>query len=257
MSKTLRDLRRKLTRHSMRTVLYPFTRMKDTAIRSELHRISNTMQVRNSDPYASACCGRTEEFQRPAVAFTTRWQRVAEAIRQHEARNLLDVGCAEGYMIRRAADECGVFAVGLEMDWRRIRTGLAERDLGGEYRHGIVPMHVSPESLLSLPTFDVVICFSVLHHVIRLHGLDEGRSFLSSLARITGKCFLFDMGSPEETAFNPEWGKILAFLEGDVAGKTAELLRTAGFRDVTHIDDTPGYVESGIRPLFLCRPPDV
>ena len=160
-------------------------------------------------------------------------------------------------MIGRAAKDCGVFAVGLERDWDRTKVGHARSQLGKEYGFGIVPMTVDSRSLVGLPMFDVVICFSVLHHVIRHQGMEEGREFLKSLASITGKCFLFDMCSPEETANDPEWGNVLSFLRGNVVDKTAQLLWNAGFSKVTHIADTPGYVAPGIRPMFICEPPAV
>lgn len=254
MAKVIRNVLMRLMQRTCRLLLYPCTRVRSLALQSEVYNACLRMVVRNSQAYASACAGGHAQFQRPATAFITRWKKVSEAIRETGSRHLLDVGCAEGYMIRMASQECGNFAVGLEMDWQRIRVACAERELHREHLHGIVPMVVNSESLASLPRFDIVICFSVLHHVIRHQGIDEARLFLQSLARITGKRFLFDMGSPDETANDPEWGRVLAFLKPDLVGNISELLESAGFTNVRHVADTPGYVSTCVRPLFICEP---
>lgn len=250
---------KRLLKHTLSSgldlLLLPCRGITSKKVASIFHRTSLHMVLRSGTPYAPNGERHTAGFQRPMEAFTTRWEKVSKAITQHGARNLLDVGCAEGYMIQKAAKEAGVFAVGLERDWSRIAVGYAQAQLGTEYNCGIVPFAANSESLSHLPKFDVVVCFSVLHHVIRHCGLDEARAFLTSLADKTGKCFLFDMCSPEETANDPQWGVVLDFLKGDVVGKTAELLSDAGFRNVQHIASTPGYVPPGMRPLFLCDPP--
>jgi SAM-dependent methyltransferase len=255
MSNTIKHAGKKLVLFVFEAMLYPCRAIKSRAIESVLYKHCLQMLIRNNEPYAPKGITSDAKFQRPMEAFTTRWEKLSEAIYENQAKNLLDVGCAEGYMIRRAAKDCGIFAVGVEVDWERIRIGNAQSDLDHDYNHGIIPMIVDCNSIRSLPTFDVVICFSVLHHVIRHHGLEEGRNFLKSLAGITGKCFLFDMCSPEETANDPHWATVLDFIKGDVVGKTGEFLRSAGFCNVRHIADTPGYVAPGIRPLFICEPP--
>jgi hypothetical protein len=43
-----------------------------------------------------------------------RWRAVAEVLDRHAVHNVLDVGCAEGWFVRRAAKDHNCFAVGIE-----------------------------------------------------------------------------------------------------------------------------------------------
>ena len=91
--------------------------------------------------------------------------------------------------------------------------------------------------------------------MVRQHGREAAVEYLTAIRRITRHRFLFDMGNPEETGADPEWGSVLAFLKGDVVGKNKALLESAGFTDVRHVADTPGYVQTAVRPLFVCSSP--
>ncbi|MFT6372364.1 MAG: SAM-dependent methyltransferase [Gammaproteobacteria bacterium] len=211
---------------------------------NEAYSLGTSLNERSSKP----------KFYRPADAFEKRFEQVRNAIEEVNAHSLLDIGCAEGYMISRAAKELDVFAIGLEVDRQRIRAGNAQSELDRDLNYGIIPASVDAQYLNKLPKFDVVVCFSVLHHVIRHHGKIEAIEFLKAIRRITRHRFLFDMGSPEETANDPEWGEVLAFMKGDLVAKNKELLEEAGFTDIQYVGDTPGYVQSANRPLFICNP---
>src|SRR5688572_3786278 len=49
-------------------------------------------------------------MQRPAEAFEIRRQFVSDALHTHGAQNYCDLGCAEGFYVRRVAIEHRVFA---------------------------------------------------------------------------------------------------------------------------------------------------
>lgn len=239
--------------------LAPIALLKGQTIANMVYRKGLRMVVKSSTPYAldtTADSSRSlPQFYRPADAFASRFAQVESTVREVGAHNLLDVGCAEGYMISRAAKELGLFAVGLEMDRQRIRVGNSYSELADDRNYGIIPATAGPELLERVPVFDVVICFSVLHHVIRHHGLDAAIDFLKSIRKITRHRFLFDMGSPAETANDPEWGNVLEFLKDDVVNKNKELLEAAGFINVKHVGDTPGFIKTATRPLFVCSSP--
>jgi SAM-dependent methyltransferase len=239
--------------------LSPFTFLRGSTVAEMVYKRGLEMLLESSSPYAHDATEQSSrplpEFYRPAEAFLTRFERVAATVADVNARNLLDIGCAEGYMISRVAKECGVFALGLEMDRRRIRVGNATSELDGDHDYGIVPARVGPELLRRLPKFDVVVCFSVLHHVIRGGGMEAGTEFLEAIRTITGRRFVFDMDSPKETANDPEWADVLGFFEGEVTSRNKEFLQSAGFVNVTHVGDTPGYVQSAVRPVFICSVP--
>ena len=52
-----------------------------------------------------------------------RWEAIAAAIREYEVGSVLDVGCAEGWFLRRAAKDFGCFSLGVEALDRRLIDG--------------------------------------------------------------------------------------------------------------------------------------
>lgn len=202
--------------------------------------------------------------KRPLPFFADRLALLRDVARESSARNALDIGCAEGYFIRGLAQDPGLIGLGLESDWNALRKGLALRTLQTEERYAFVPIRFDTESLRSLPAFDLVICFWVLHHVIRNGGRDAGVSFLRACGDITGRKFVFAMGGPRDEG-SPAAAAKLAFLGEDdesIAAGMRELLVDAGFQRCeirawasTHgVSGVPGGIGSG-NPIFVCDPP--
>jgi cyclopropane fatty-acyl-phospholipid synthase-like methyltransferase len=248
--------KQKIIRTIGNLALSPFSWFNSRSVSNVVYLKGLQLVVDASVPYAEDVPAENKrnssKYFRPAEAFDRRFQEIKKASAEVNAQNLLDIGCAEGYMIGRAARELGLFAVGLEMDRQRIRVGNAQSELNNDMNYGIIPSSAEPGLLDKVPVFDLVVCFSVLHHVIRHHGYESGINFLKSIKSRTRFRFLFDMGSPDETDNDPEWGNVLAFLKGDIVAKNKEMLESAGFVDVTHVGDTPGYIKSAKRPLFVC-----
>jgi 2-polyprenyl-3-methyl-5-hydroxy-6-metoxy-1,4-benzoquinol methylase len=193
--------------------------------------------------------------RRPDSAFLKRWEIVNDVIKQYSPNNLLDIGCAEGFFARRAALEHGLFVVGCEFDWRPLGVGTAIAELKNEQGYGFVRIFLTPSTLKKLPKFDMVVCFSVLHHVIRKGGEEAGLEFLKSCASITGKCFLFEMGTPEEELNS--WASELNFLKNmpkSIEENIKIYLKQAGFKQVDCLGQVLGYNRDAFRPIFLCLP---
>ena len=192
---------------------------------------------------------------RPESSFEARLKIARSAVSAYGIRHVLDIGCAEGFFIRNLALSEGVTAVGLEQSRAAIRRGSAIWDAQKEHGYGYIQMEVSPDALAQLPVFDLVICLSVVHHVIASGGKEAGVEFLRACATVTGKVFLFDMGSPLEKSHG--WASSLAFLgssEAEVAQNTASMLREAGFAGVEEVGESLGHKAEAMRPVFLCTP---
>jgi hypothetical protein len=166
---------------------------------------------------------------------------------------LVEIGCAEGYFVRRAAQELGLFSLGVEGDWSRVGVGMALAEIRDERRYGFAFGIFSPDEIRAIPAFDIVVCFSVVHHVIKLANVEAGLEFLRALAAITKQRFLFDMGGPEETSHS--WAAQLAFLGPNVDEGIRRLLEQAGFSDVQIVGHTPGHRDAARRSIFSCAPP--
>jgi hypothetical protein len=204
-------------------------------------------------------------YKRSESFFSDRLDLLREVARESGARNALDLGCAEGYFIRGLAIDPGLVGIGLESDWNALRKGLALRSLSSEENYAFVPMRFDAESIRSLPSFDLVICFWVLHHVIRNGGREAGVEFLKACADVTGKRFIFAMGGPLEEGSAVAAAK-LAFLGGDdasIAEGMLQLLTEAGFqrceiRAWAPVRSSSQVAASSARgvPIFVCEPPE-
>jgi SAM-dependent methyltransferase len=202
--------------------------------------------------------------KRPLPFFADRLALLREVAKECSAGNALDIGCAEGYFIRGLAQDPGLIGVGLESDWNALRKGLALRSLQAEERYAFVPIRFDAQSLRRLPAFDLVICFWVLHHVIRNGGREAGVSFLRGCADVTSKKFVFAMGGPLDEG-SPAAAAKLAFLGDDhqsIAAGMRQLLIDAGFQrceirawaSVHGVSGDTDGVGSG-NPIFVCDPP--
>jgi cyclopropane fatty-acyl-phospholipid synthase-like methyltransferase len=181
-----------------------------------------------------------------------RWTLIASAMQTHGATSLLDLGCAEGYFVRRAAQEFNCFALGVDADASRLLVAQNCVLLDRVERAGFTLADIDTRLLQNLPSFDAVLFLSVMHHVLYEHGLDHARALLAAIRVRTGKFLIFDMGQSNET--RNEWAKLLPDMGSDPAVWIAEFLRSAGFTDVQKIGETDSYRNEVDRSLFLARP---
>src|SRR5690606_27422742 len=107
---------------------------------------------------------------------------------------------------------------------------------------------LTTESLRSIPSFDMIACMSLMHHIIYRRGMEEARSMLQVIAAKTRKCMVFDMGGPAETE-NP-WAESLSDLAGDVDANIVSLLQNTGFTNVCVVGSTVGYGTAVKRSMF-------
>jgi hypothetical protein len=179
----------------------------------------------------------------------TRWQAIAQVLREHEVRNVLDVGCAEGWFARRAATELRCFTLGIEAGDATIVGELARLHDRAE-RIAVMRAFMTPEAIRTLPKFDAVLCLSVLHHVIRGFGLASAEQFLKALASRVEKVFLFEIGTADESS----WTEALPSFEGGQEAFVRSLLERSGFRNVRVIGETAAFHREAPRLLFAAEP---
>jgi hypothetical protein len=181
-----------------------------------------------------------------------RWQAVSRVLRDHDAKNLLDIGCAEGWFVRRAATEHNCFAIGIEAT-DTVIVGELARLHDRVQRAATVRAFMTPEAIRSLPQFDVVLCLSVLHHVIRAFGIAAAEQFLRALATRVNKVLVFEIGTADETSWTP-------FLPAESQGQRGqeafvrELLQRCGFHNVQVIAESAAYHREVQRLLFTAEP---
>jgi hypothetical protein len=178
-----------------------------------------------------------------------RWAIVKNVIEEVGAESLIDFGCAEGFFVRRAG-ELGLFSIGVDRDYNRLGLIESARMIDRSEKSGFLLSGIDPDLLRKSPKYDVVICFSVLHHVIRHNDLDYGREILGLMRQVARKGFVFDMGQSTETS--TAWAKELPDMGADPSRWVADFLRSAGFTSVTAAGETDAYKDSVPRYVFKC-----
>jgi hypothetical protein len=178
-----------------------------------------------------------------------RWQAVAEVLREYQVRNLLDVGCAEGWFARRAATDLNIFALGIEST-DTVIVGELARLHDRVSRVATIKAFLTPEAIRALPRFDAVLCLSVVHHVIRALGIQAGEKFLAELATRVDKVLVFEIGTANEIS----WTECLPALSHEQEFFVRDLLERNGFANVRVIAESAAYHREAQRLLFVAEP---
>jgi SAM-dependent methyltransferase len=112
-----------------------------------------------------------------------------------QARTVLDVGCNLGAYTRRYAD-AGYVTLGIDNAADLVKSA-AETHLGSA-NCGFMVMEISPDSIDSLPEFDVTLLLSVQHHWLMAHGPDVAGQMLATMVRKTRGVVIFETASRRE-----------------------------------------------------------
>jgi SAM-dependent methyltransferase len=182
---------------------------------------------------------------------TDRWAVIDEVLTKYPGA-VLDLGCAEGYFVQRAAQEHGCFVLGVDADVRRLTIAQDVNLFNKNERAGFMYAHITPEFLATLPTFDTVIFLSVLHHVMYEHGVDYARDFMKLIREKTAKSLIFDMGQSNETM--REWAGLLPDMGADPYEWIADFIRSCGFSEVIRAGETDAYKSDVRRALVVAHP---
>jgi SAM-dependent methyltransferase len=178
-----------------------------------------------------------------------RWQAVAKVLDRYAVRNVLDVGCAEGWFVRQAAADRNCFAIGIEAT-DALFVGELARLHDRVERAATIRAFMTPEALRSLPKFDAVICMSVVHHIIRAFGVESAEQFVKALASRVEKVLIFEIGTAGESSWT-------AHLPGESRGQETFVrgfLERCGFHKIRIIAETPSYHREVQRLLFAAEP---
>ena len=181
-----------------------------------------------------------------------RWDMIQEAAGSGAVSSLLDLGCAEGYFVRRAAKEKGWVCLGVDGDIRRVTVAQAIVSLERIEGAAFIYSKVTPDFVAKVPSHDVVLCLSLMHHIICEHGMDYARRMMATIRSRTQKTLVFDMGQSDEHGH--EWSKKLPPMLPDPATWISSFLREAGFSDVSIVGDSKSYLDTGRRILFAATP---
>lgn len=114
-----------------------------------------------------------------------RWQIISDAI-EPQSSNLLDFGCNQGALTRRAAKK-GLFSIGVDRKSMVINT--AKRKSSRLQCHYIF-QDMGPTEIKKLPQFDVVLCLTVYYHLGDVYGWSEAEKTLQYFAGKSNQLFI-------------------------------------------------------------------
>jgi uncharacterized protein DUF1698 len=178
-----------------------------------------------------------------------RWQAVSGVLRAYGVKNLLHVGCAEGWFVRRAAADLALFAIGIEATDACVVGELA-RLHDRVPRAATVRAFMTPDAIRALPQFDAVLCLSVIHHIVRAFGIAAAEQFLRTLASRVNKVLVFEVGTADESSWTP-------FMPEQSQGQEVfvrTLLERCGFHNVRVIGESAAFHREAQRLLFTAEP---
>jgi hypothetical protein len=173
------------------------------------------------------------------------------AIKQHfppTGHNILDVGSNAGYYLFELAKN-GYLCHGLERDPDLVcYTSLMCHAMGVS---GVSCEcgNLDPSFVERMPRYDVILCLSVMHHIILAEGMEIAQSILQQLALKTNRVLFFEMGQSNE--IDADWATRLPAMEPDPETWISQWLVKSGFRHVKTIGTSRTTVS---RFLFAAYP---
>jgi len=100
-----------------------------------------------------------------------------------------------------------------------------------------------------MPRYDVVLCLSIMHHIIMSEGIDAAEAVLKGLVQKTNHVMFFEMGQSNET--KADWFYRLPRMEPDPEVWISQWLKKCGFKRVETIGTSQTTVP---RYLFAAYP---
>lgn len=222
----------------------------EKSAKRELEKVLNYLIYNSENTYQPLQVG---DIEHPGIRdVSQRWDAIRKVIKEYKADTVLDVGCAEGWFIRKAAQKLNCFCLGVEFDTNRLWRGELSRLIDGIKGYAVIKAKLDSNSILRLPKFDVVLCLSVAHHIIRKEGIEEARRFVNNLGRKADKALIFDMGTTSEN-----WIKIRGVLPEMPEGQElfiSDFLKSAGYINVRRIGSSDSILKDAERMLFVAEP---
>jgi 2-polyprenyl-3-methyl-5-hydroxy-6-metoxy-1,4-benzoquinol methylase len=164
-----------------------------------------------------------------------RW-RVIEPHMPQNAGSAADLGCGQGYFSLRLAER-GLVTIGVDSSGPLVDMAWRQARLNGVKGVGFVNASVSPEFVDRMPAVDVVIFFSLMHHLMYLNSVEWCADLLRRLRPKVKQAMFFDMGQSNEPFH--EWAALLPDMGSDPAAWIVRFLADNGFTNSEVIGQVP------------------
>ena len=180
-----------------------------------------------------------------------RWSLIKNIIESKNVDTVLDLGCAEGYFVKKAA-AMGCTATGVDNDPVRVATAfltMLHEQLPHCYFSGA---NIDEAFIQSLQPHDLVICTSLLHHFLYSTGLENTQRVLRAIHEITQKALIFETGQSNEQEMS--WATQLPDMGSDPLAWIKDFLVDAGFTSMEVLGQTDSFNSTVARYLIVATP---
>jgi len=181
-----------------------------------------------------------------------RWCLIKTQLEAYQASSILDIGCSEGWFLRRAAEDLGCFSLGVEYSITRLLPAEIARLHDEVERCAIMKAKVGPTDIEALPRCDVVLCLSVVHWVLKEEGIEGAKRFINAAATRAEKAVIFEMGTSDEHTM--DWHIDMPQMPDGQVAFVKYLLESSGLKDVRVLGGTPSTNQEAVRFLFVAEP---
>jgi len=179
-----------------------------------------------------------------------RWSAIKKVIGKYEAETIMDIGCAEGFFLKKAAEEYDCFSIGIDMNEERLKLGELTRLYDGAENYAVIKASLNPSKIRKLPKVDVILCLSVVHHIIKSNGMSLAISFVQELVKKTNKAIVFEIGTSDEKSF---LGRMPNMPDGQEFF-VKKFLEDAGCKNISILNESKSIKKDSIRLMFVAEP---
>lgn len=181
-----------------------------------------------------------------------RWSLIKKEIENHNVESVVDLGCAEGFYVFRAAKESNCFSIGVDADIRRLSIALDQLSLEKIFSAGFFLGIIDKKLLDKMPQIDMVIFMSVMHHMMYMENQEYCLSFLKKLRSKINKVMIFEMGQSNE--LKNKWAEKLPEMGENPHEWIKNFILSAGYSKVEKIGESDSYNKDQNRAIFRAEP---
>jgi 2-polyprenyl-3-methyl-5-hydroxy-6-metoxy-1,4-benzoquinol methylase len=180
-----------------------------------------------------------------------RWKIIKNELLNYETSSIIDIGCAEGWFIRLAAEELKCFSLGIERNDKRLLPGELSRLYDRVENCAIIKADLTIENIIKLPLVDVILCLSVMHHIVYKQGIEYARDFIKALSEKAKKAIIFEMGTAQET--KAKWSSDMPDMPEGQDNFIKDFLKSAGLVNIKIIGRSSSIYNDAERLLFVAE----
>lgn len=180
-----------------------------------------------------------------------------EMIRLHlpaDCQTAIDLGAAEGYFVFQLARR-GIMAMGVDNFWPVLYASWCKCIVDEPQGAAFLKEDISHELIRKMPEVDVVLCLSVMHHLMDANGLEWCAELLRLIRIKVKRALFFEMAQSDEYLNRPGWK--IPDMGADQQDWTREFLRKQGYSRIEKLGETLADSNRDLtktRALFMAIP---